>query len=602
MSNMTPIKISRIRLLNVAGYKSVTWDRIEPDLNFLIGRNGAGKSTILQALSVILNFISGRRTEDLFTRTYPAGEIEIEMNTGDKSRFSFRDTRISRSNRYKETSFKILQFVENRQPKNSVGDVRAELRQHPNGRYPNAISELKFLLSSSESNQGLARQVLDICKRITFSENLQDWNWIEMAIKERSPHKARPTSCGQFDIVAVALDLVKLKNSLKTDTEPVFILLDNPETYLHPACQEPMLNIFQEMIPQAQIFISSHSLKLLCHRKPKSVFWLSRESQDEYGKVNIQSIRELEEGARIAFYELYGDDLSSAVLTLLSAFESPEYYKFLCDCERPPKAELRNNPALDRQMQEIRYKLYNHPDCWTIFDCGAGNGDLIAALLAWGATDSRTTYVAYTAETSPHLHKRIEEAKKSGKISLDSKLVDSLSDAPSDCDVIVLCNVCHEISLPDLPVILARLLTQHLRVSDTSKIVIHEVDTLHFGEARFIMWNLQDYQHIFGQIRGIRVQLERKNLPGGVPLDTTTIFGISGQMALYDDIKDRLIKGFQERLPDKKDKCLAEIEELLRPNSRKSSGLEEALRQRRVAFLSAQVANICLLERQLQCQ
>jgi len=596
------MKIHKIRLWNVAGYTSVTWDRLQPDLNFLVGRNGAGKSTILQALSQSLNYLSGRRTEDLLARSYPAGEIEIEMTSAASPwRIAFREIRTSQGHKHSEYSFKVLQFVENRQPKNTVGDVRAELRQHPTSRYPNAISELKALLESNELDCRLARQVLDICKSITASGSPKDWDWIARAIKERSPLKARPMSCGQFDIVAVSLDLVKLKNSMQNDAEPVFILLDNPETYLHPACQEPILKLFREMIPQAQIFVSSHSLKLLCHREPKAVFWLSRDSQDESGGVNIRSIRELKEGSRIAFFELYGDDSSSAVLALLHSFEGPEYYRFLCDCALPPKPALRNTPAEDRQMQEMRRQLTGRPKQWTILDYGAGSGDLLAALLTWNETDDRTTYVAISADGTTYLRKRIDDAKAGGKISSASKLVNDLSEAPSDCDAVVLCNVCHEIPLPDLPVLLARLISGHLHQSESSKIVIHEVETLIVGEARFIMWTPKDYEQIFRGVQGVRVQQDRSDLPGGVPLNTTTIFLAPGQGA-FDDLSEVLVKRFWERLPAKKEECLAEIETQSRAGSPMTSGFEEALRQRRVAFLAAQVANICLLERQTKVE
>ena len=79
------MKIKRICLKNIAGYSSITWDKIQPDLNFLVGRNGAGKSTILQSLSLCLNFICGRRSEDLLTRTYPNAEIEIKTTSGPSS-------------------------------------------------------------------------------------------------------------------------------------------------------------------------------------------------------------------------------------------------------------------------------------------------------------------------------------------------------------------------------------------------------------------------------------------------------------------------------------------------------------------------------------
>ncbi len=593
------MKVSAVKIWNVAGYTSLAWDRIQPDLNFLLGRNGAGKTTILQALSFGLNLLAGTRTEDLLTRTYPDGGIEITLKgRPEPIHLPFGKIRVSQGSPGEEYSLdvRVLQFVENRQPKNTVGDVRNEFRQHPTRRYMNAISELKYLLESNEADQRFAAEVLAICKRITATGASEGWEWIRDSLIERGPLRARPLSCGQFDIAALSLDLVRLKHSLRNEPAPVFVLVDNPETYLHPACQEPVLELIGEMLPEAQLFVASHSLKLLCHREPKAVFWLSRESQDERGNVVIQSIRELPSGAKKLFYELYGDDLSSAVLRLLSAFESPEYYKFLSECASPGGLELRDKPAEDRQMLALRKQIGGLQEKWTVFDYGAGHGDLLVALLGWGETNPSTVYVAMTKDESIYLRARIEQAVKDFRISSASMLVHNLADAPSDCDVIVLCNVCHEISLPYLPVRLSKLLTHHMRPVPWSRIVIHEVETLPAGESHFVMWTPVDFQKIFGWIDGLQIQTERVDF-SGVPLETTIIYRHQWN-GEADNLEERLTQAFYEILPSKRESSLSEIERLKNLHIPGKGGLEEALRQRRLAFLVAQVTNICLLERQ----
>lgn len=589
------MKITALRLTNLGGYKSIIWDRIQPDLNFLIGKNGAGKSTILQSISMGLHYISGKRSEDVLTRTSPEGAIEIEISGAASPWYlSFDQIRSSQVSPYTDLRFHILQFVENRQPKSTIGVGRTQLLHHPSTRYPNSISEIRFLQMSNQKDQQLAAEVFGICKRITSAGSPQEWEWIQSAVKERGPRRGRPASCGQFDIIALVLDLVRLKTSVQSDDEPVFIVFDNPETYLHPACQEPLIKLTQEMFPQSQIFISSHSLKLLCHREPKSVFWLRRESQDESGTVRVLSIRELKEGAKRAFYELYGEDSNSAILGLLTSFDSPEYYRFLCDCALPSQIVLRSTPNRDRQIGAIRKQLERQKGNWNILDFGAGGGDLLAALLGWGETNDKTTYMAVEPNRVPILEQRIEEAKKGGKISDDSGIVRNLSEAPADFDVVVLLNVCHELLLPELPRVIATLLRQCLRASPLSRIVIHEAETLPVGEKRLLMWSSQEYRDVLGQIRGIVVETETHCPPKGVRLDTTIISRNPRQLDA-DDLEERLTEGFWKRLPDKKEQYLSEIERL--SGIRKSSGLEEALRQRRLASYTAQIATICLLER-----
>lgn len=67
-------------------------------------------------------------------------------------------------------------------------------------------------------------------------------------------------------------------------------------------------------------------------------------------QCEIQSVRELEGGARDLFLNLYGHDVSGAVLALLSDLSSPEYRKFLLECALPATLEQRDEPGADRQM------------------------------------------------------------------------------------------------------------------------------------------------------------------------------------------------------------------------------------------------------------
>ncbi len=590
------MKIHKVTLWNVAGYASLTWDRIQPDINFLVGPNGAGKSTLLQSLSVGLNYICGRRAEDVLTRTYPGGEIELELDEiAGPQHFGLGDINRSQTPSPSPYSFQILQFVEYRQPKNVLGDGRNELRQHATSRYANSVSELKFLLQSNREDRKVADEVLSLCKKVKTSGSHEDWKWIEKAINERSQRKARPTSCGQFDIVALLLDLVRLRNALAVERQPTFILLDNPETYLHPACQEPMIGLVQELIPGGQLFISSHSLKLLCHREPKCVYWLSRQSQNKHGEVSIPSVRELKGGTRDAFFDLYGNDVSSAVLALLISFQSPEYYKFLCECALPSKVERRKNPRADRQIVTVGNELKRRPRRWRVMDYGAGHGDLLEGLTAFPGTDANTEYIAVDRTPSETLLEKIDEAKKDRKIAIGSRFIKTLTAGPTDCDAIILLNVCHEICLPELPQLLAKLLRSHLRRSSSSKLVIHEVQVMPAGEKHFILWTPEDLKWIFRDIPGIRIQVARDSATG-VSLDTT-VLSVVHKRVKFDSLQALLTARFWNRLPAKKEECLTSIERLER-SGRLNTGFEEMLRQRKLAFFMAQLAHICVLERQ----
>lgn len=588
--------VSRVRLWKVAGYESILWEHLRPDLNFVVGVNGAGKSTVLQALALGLNYLAGKHAEDLLSRTYPDAKMEIEMTGGACPSFTFSGVQRIQGGRVRDLPVRVLQFVENRQPKNTVGEGRSALTKHPTGRYADAVSEIRHLLRSrSSEDQALARQVLHLCKSLSFDSRKTDWSWIENAIVDRGPRRARPVSCGQFDLLAVVLDLLRFKRVVEEESTAAVVLMDNPETYLHPACQEPLLKQVFDLLPEAQVFVASHSLRLLYHREPKSVFWMSREMATGSGDLEIKSLRELGGKARNAFYELYGNDPSSAILSLLYSLDSPEYFKFLLETALDPAIVSRPDPSRDKQMVAVRTDINFRRDC-VVLDYGSGHGDLLEALMDWKVTGGLLTYVAVDKEEPPLLDERLSKARAQGAVSAESRVASELSEAPRECDVVVLCNVCHEISLPDLPKLLARLLKEHLRDSASSRIVIHEVETLLVGERNFVMWTPRDYSRVFADLDGIKVD-ERSSpkVDDRLTLNATVI-RMSKRDALPTDLESILVARFRELLATKKRECLAELRGLFAPRERQAGGLKDALRQRRVAFLEAQVVNICLLE------
>lgn len=594
------MKVRKLQIRNLAGYQCVNWDGIQPDLNCLLGRNGSGKSTILQALSCALQFKAGVRSEDLLTRTYAEGEISLEMSPGPVTwHLRLADILTSQTAPKPEYPLHILESVENRQPKNRIGKLHNDPRQHPMYRYTNALSTLKSLLSSPiESESRLGKWVFEICKSLPALGATDEWDWIEQALKQRSQLRARPTSCGQFDILAFVLDLCRFKQSIVDKTAAAFIILDNPETYLHPSCQEPIVNLVQQLVPEAQLFMASHSLKLLCRREPKQVFWLRRKDIGPSGSVAIRSIRETDDGGKAAFFELYGDDLSSAVLDLVRTYDSPEYYRFLTESALPSMEIARKRPMEDRQIATIRDELdWSGANQWTILDYGAGSGDLLVGLAAARQTDLKPTYFAYSRTISDLLINRLKEAIDDGVVSSSSRIVQNIAEVPEGCDVIVLCNVCHEILPPELPSLISRLLFHNLARTGSERIVIHEVETLAVGERDFIMWTPEDYATILSVIPGLDVKLKSASSSGNLPLNTTIISYSPPQEMSLADLEAQLIGAFDDYLEVKKTKCLDEIELGLSMNVDHRQKLANVVKQRRHAFLVAQLATVCLLQR-----
>lgn len=572
--------LCQVELENIAGYDRLLWRSLQRDLDLLVGRNGAGKSTLLQALSSALIYLSGKRTEDLFRRTYPAGVIRLWMDEGPGP----TEIRVSEMhNLHEAREYRVLYMVENRQPKNIVGHLKNSLEQHSSIRYAHTLSELKRLAAAGGENAILVDQVIEFGRRVVGATEVDA---VMESLWTRNQRQARPASCGQFDALAFGLDLLRFSRSDAALANSAFVLIDNPETYLHPACLEPLLGEVRRLVPHAQIIVSSHSLRLLCHRESKNVFWMERAGH----QCEIHSVRELEGGARDLFLDLYGQDVSGAVFALLSDLSSPEYRKFLLECALPATIEQRDEPGADRQMLAVRDELTQQPVAYRILDVGAGHGDLLAALLA-GQTSFPITYYAADLGGSPNLLERIEQAKRQALITDDSTFVGELSNSPGDLDAVVLCNVCHEVPALELCRFLVQVLTL---VRTGGRVVIHEVETLSLGEQLFIMWDSADYEAMFSAVPAVRVEPRELSRTRGVPLATTVLRCIEH---LPIDVEDRLGCAFAAHVPLKMKRSLDEIQEQL---TRKETGFAEAMRQRRIAFLAAQYAHLGLLLSQLK--
>jgi SAM-dependent methyltransferase len=273
-------------------------------------------------------------------------------------------------------------------------------------------------------------------------------------------------------------------------------------------------------------------------------------------------------------------------------FISPEYFKFLCDCALRPSVVIRDDPSSDRQIQAV-LDVLDLPEPRTILDFGAGNGGVLQGLIDVGETSGLTTYIALDPNPSGQLDERLRQARTSDRISVASRRISTLAEAPTEVDAIVLLNTCHEILLPDLAIVLAQLLGRYMRQDRLGRLIIHEMTELRLGEDAFVMWTSDDYDAVFGRIDGLRVIRVPDQSGRGVPL-ATTIICRDRPGSLPDDLEPRVRANFYAQLSIKKSAYLRELAELR--GSRRSVARQEMLRQRRVASLTAQIATICLIE------
>lgn len=589
---MAPWKLRSLTLEAFVGYQLLEWDGIHPDLNLIVGQNGVGKSMLLEALVATLNFLDGRHARDALSRAFPDVAITVAFEGEHHARhFSTADIRANQGSRDTGWKCQILQVVENRQPKNQFGRPGPEHRQNPLQRYADVLARLQQLLhSNSDEDTMFVETVFDLCRCVPEVATSDEWTWIRREIGSRGPKKLRPVSCGQFDVLALMLDLATFSRDVRLAPSPHFVVFDNPETYLHSAALWPVLNLFREALPDGQVFIASHSPRLLLYPRHKSVFFLSRGARSE-ARSQLVRMDQLPRSGREAFFELYGEDVNSGLLSMLAELDSPTVHRFLCQCVDECGAKARKLVADDAQLGLAVSELDERG--LVILDVGAGHGDLLAALISSDRNSASDMYFAYDPVPQSRLFERIREALRMSTIAVGSCVLRNLSEAPRKCDVAVLLNVCHHLRIPELAELISDLLKHRVDRRPGAGILIVELRTLAAGERNFILWTPEDFQRLFTKWPALRVKHSPRD--GDYPEE-----GHEASLIRWNDSVSaapsapEIEEGLWSLLPEKREALLRELE-TSRSNP-PALGLAEYWRQKRAGFLCAQITWLAMAE------
>jgi predicted ATPase len=92
----------------------------------------------------------------------------------------------------------------------------------------------------------------------------------------------------------VWMDVLQGPESPDPLNEPVLLLVDEPETHLHPKWQWRVLPMMQKLFPKAQIFVATHSPFVVSSLNENA--WIHRLKVGEGGKVFIEEAKEVEKG------------------------------------------------------------------------------------------------------------------------------------------------------------------------------------------------------------------------------------------------------------------------------------------------------------------
>lgn len=252
--------IRRIEISSLwSGHKHIVWP-LQPDVNVLSGKNGAGKSTILNRLIQHL-------------RTVPStGEIVGNARLGVKIDFDPSDATGIRYDVIRSFDRKILAT----EPIGSLNDARivTELdwqlylvqRRYLDYQVNVGNRMIDLLTSGSPEARAQAAEAaalktrfLDIVDEL-FAETGKkiDRRSNELSFlqydEELPPYLL---SSGEKQMLLILLTL------LTEDRQPYVVFMDEPEASLHFEWQKSLISLLRELNPNAQLVLTTHSPALI---------------------------------------------------------------------------------------------------------------------------------------------------------------------------------------------------------------------------------------------------------------------------------------------------------------------------------------------------
>ena len=128
---------------------------------------------------------------------------------------------------------------------------------------------------------------------------------------------------------------------------PCYILVDEPETHLHPEWQWRVMPMMQRLFPKAQIFVATHSPFVVSSLNENA--WIHRLRVGEGGAVTVEEPRMVEQG------DSYVTALSSVLE--VSDWYDPENRKLLAEFRTLLSAALKGGEDEEHSMRNLAQKI-----------------------------------------------------------------------------------------------------------------------------------------------------------------------------------------------------------------------------------------------------
>ena len=251
-----------------------------------------------------------------------------------------------------------------------------------------------------------------------------------------------PLSDGQ----KVLLQLAVAVHPITTDDDFVLVL-DEPENHLHPSALITVLDQIAAALPNAQLWVATHSVPLISHlysKEPTCLHFVANGGVEYAARNPVQVLRGL----------LGDEEEQSRLLRFVDLPHQVALAQFAAECLTPPSvaAHAPKDPQL-RQIHNALRQVRPADGRLRVLDLGAGKGRLLAGLAELAGRDiAQIDYVAFDISEDDRdiCQGQIEDIYGSSDGRWYSRSDDLLAyHGEGSFDIVIMCNVLHEIAPDD---------------------------------------------------------------------------------------------------------------------------------------------------------
>lgn len=214
---------------------NVCWHQIHEDVNILVGINGKGKTTLLDAINAYYNFKPGKNNAKWIEAT-PLDCPVVYIQSAD----------VPANVRKKGNSIlydNLMRVVLQNEKQNSFFNYRMRALNYPE-EASHIASRIDMLFQEIDGYFGQIGKRIEIDKErnyLVFREDAGVTIELEML------------SAGEKQLLYILLTVFLM------DEQPAVLLMDEPESSLHIEWQEKLIKSIRKLNPLCQIILTTHS-------------------------------------------------------------------------------------------------------------------------------------------------------------------------------------------------------------------------------------------------------------------------------------------------------------------------------------------------------